>query len=96
MAPVSIHTAPPAKTILAKPPDKTTYVRIVRSENMRVSAERFVGKVGIISSVARNEETVGNLYFVDIPGAIMLNMFNEINVEEISKKEYFKGCLGGK
>ena len=87
MAQVSIHTAPPAKT---------TYVRIVRSENMRTSVEEYIGKVGILTSIGADEETCSTLCFVDIPGAIMLNMFNEINVEEISKKEYFKGCLGGK
>lgn len=88
MAPVSIHTAPPAKT---------TYIRIVRSENMLVSAKEYIGRVGILTSVSKNEALAyGDLYFIDMTGELMLQAFDEINVEEISKKEYFKGCLGGK
>lgn len=86
MAPMSIHTVAPAKT---------TYIRIVRSDGISAGAERFVGRVGILTAVAKNEEEWGNLCFVAFPDAPMPNMFKEKNIEEISKKEYFKGCLGG-
>ena len=79
MAPVSIHTVATAKT---------TYVRIVDSPGTTPSSiQPFIGRVGLMTA----STGTNMLVFVRIDGKT--KVFNRQNIQEISKKEYFKGLL---
>jgi len=78
MAPMSIHTVAP---------DKTTYVCIVDSPDTNNSTRPFIGRVGLMTASIETNMLV----FVTIDGKT--KVFNRQNIQEISKKEYFKGLL---
>jgi len=81
MAPMPIHTVAT---------DKEEYVRIIGGFADFADNE-YIGEVGIVNAYARDHAPP--LIFVSIGEAH--TVFNQANIEYITKKEYFKGCLGG-
>ena len=86
---MTIHTTAPAEP---------TYVRITNSGKPQGGAEGLIGKVGIVTATGETP-TVGQqnikLIFIDVPGIATGLVFNEENIEYITKKEYFIGALSG-
>lgn len=77
--------------------DKPTYVRILDKPQSGWQGEslRYVGKVGIARAKGATDLYPKKLIFVDVHGEQSLGVFNEEDVEYITKKEYFIGALSG-
>jgi hypothetical protein len=56
---------------------------------------RYNGKVGRTLSHGKNENDTHEMFFVQIHGVKELKVFNAKQIEFITEKEYFKGCLRG-
>ena len=74
--------------------DEEIYVRIA-PRSVTSSAAKYAGTVGkAISSGEMREGMV--IVFVDLAGnGDETSVFNEYDLEVITKREYFKGALGG-
>lgn len=93
-------------SIHIEPTDKSLYVRIISDylvDNILNSSspgsQSYVGMVGIVEGIVYSTEFIPE---IDSPKkyiTIYINdecyIFNECDVEYITKKEYFKGVLSG-
>lgn len=88
------------------PTDKSLYVRIVKDRLLNeignlspLTSQSYIGIVGIVEGIAYSTEFIPE---IDSPKkyiTIYINgecyIFDESDVEYITKKEYFKGVLSG-
>lgn len=82
MAPMPIHTVAT---------DKQEYVRVISS--LDDTANHLVGKVGQVTDKTNADRDGAQIIFVNIDDGE--KVFHRFEIEYITKKEYFKGCLGG-
>jgi len=81
-------------TILTVKCDPSEYIRIIAAADTP-SAIKYIGKVGRLMSRGQNERDPEEMFFVQITGVASLRVFASKQVEYITEKEYFKGCLRG-
>lgn len=82
MVPMPIHTAAT---------DKQEYVRVISS--LDDTANHLIGKVGQVTDKTNAVRAGAQIIFVNIDDSE--KVFHHFEIEYITKKEYFKGCLGG-
>jgi len=68
-------------------PVKPEYIRVVDAE------PKYIGRVGQV--IAEGDHGNMTLIFVKLVGESAESVFNKVNIEYITKKEYFIGALGG-
>lgn len=69
------------------------YVRIVGYQINDIHVTRYLGTVGTVVSYEDKDDGNGTMFLVLIDK--FAHLFHEWNIQHISKKEYFKGCLSG-
>jgi hypothetical protein len=81
-------------TILTVKCDPSDYIRVIAAADT-ASAIKHIGRVGRLMSKGQNERDPEEMFFVMLHGLKELRVFSAKQVEYITEKEYFKGCLSG-
>ena len=75
-------------------PPELKFVRIIGSFAMSDVSKPHVGKVGkLISHTDPNEKE--ELVFIELQGDVRISVFAKKDIDYITEKEYFVGCLSG-
>lgn len=69
------------------------YVQVIDNDFNNYTVISFLGKVGIATCVGDRNDGNGTMFSVKMGATVQ--EFHEWNIEYITKKKYFKGCLGG-
>lgn len=76
--------------------DEPKFVRIIGSFGMSDAHKPHIGRVGkLVSEVENADNNSQEMIFVELNGDVRISVFLRIDVDIITEKEYFKGCLGG-
>ena len=81
-------------TILTVKCDPSDFIRVVAAFD-QPSAHKYIGKVGRTMSHGKGERDPEEMFFVQMHGDDQLKVFTMKQIEYITEKEYFKGCLRG-
>lgn len=82
-------------TILTVKCDPSDFVRVIGSFDQSPSMDRYNGKVGRTMSHGKGTRDTHEMFFVQLHGVNDIKVFNAKQIEYITEKEYFKGCLRG-
>jgi len=82
-------------TIMTVICDPTEFIRVIGAFD-QPSVNKYIGKVGRTMSHGKNKRDSEELFFVRMHGETDLKVFAIKQVEFITEKEYFKGCLRGR
>ncbi len=78
-------------TIACEP---TEFIRVIGAFD-QPSVNKYLGKVGRTLSHGKNELDSDEMFFVQMHGESAIKVFAMKQVEFITEKEYFIGCLSG-